>query len=176
MDRRKFKNIQKKHFKALSFCAAFLIHFALVAALFWPSHKKNTQPEFTLEVVLLKSGKPHSEKSIAEIHKLDKKPQKDSQHYHIHSEEGSSSSDTELRPIFNPLPQIPDHLRSEAFSSRVLARFHIRKTGDISKVELVEPSNNPRLNILLLKSLKKWKFPATGSDSTQEIRVTFSVG
>ena len=80
-----------------------------------------------------------------------------------------------LDPIFHPLPEIPEDLREEAFLSRAVARFHIGENGIVAKVELIQPCSNPRLNVLLLKSLQKWKFPRESSGKTQEISVTFLV-
>ena len=82
---------------------------------------------------------------------------------------------TNLAPVFNPLPQIPDDLRYEAFSSKATARFHINAEGEVDNVELVRPCANPRLNVLLIKSLQKWKFVATGKNRIQEINVNFSI-
>ena len=86
-------------------------------------------------------------------------------------------SSGKLSPIFHPLPQIPDELRLEAFNSKALARFYISAAGEVVKVELLKPCANPRLNSLLLKSLKKWKFPASnnGKDLQQDIEVEFKV-
>jgi TonB family protein len=173
----------KKHQKIAGFCAAFLLHFALLAVFYFSIFGKVKQPEVTLEVVLLTPGKTngktngkiHQEKSIAEIHALEKNLQKKSQHYHIHSDEASGEIEQILKPTFHPLPQIPDDLRDEAFSSKALARFYISTNGNVLNVELIKPCADPRLNVLLLKTLQKWKFPATNSNTTQEISVTFSV-
>jgi len=61
------------------------------------------------------------------------------------------------RAIVRPMPQIPDDLREEAFNSTALARFHIADDGSVT-VELAKPTQNPRLNRILLDSLKKWRF------------------
>ena len=63
-----------------------------------------------------------------------------------------------VAPLFQPLPEIPFDMRSEAFSTKIIAKFYIEKDGSVSDVELLEISHNPRLNLLLLKSLKKWRF------------------
>jgi len=177
----------KKHQKIVGFCAAFLLHFALLAVFYFSIFGKVKQPEVTLEVVLLTPGKTpgktngktpekiHQEKSIAEIHALEKKSQEKSQHYHIHSDEVSGEIEKILKPTFHPLPQIPEDLRDEAFSSKALARFYISADGNVLNVELIKPCADPRLNVLLLKTLQKWKFPAINSNTTQDISVTFSV-
>ena len=83
------------------------------------------------------------------------------------------------RAIVRPMPQIPDDLREEAFNSTALARFHIAVDGSV-KVELAKPTPNPRLNRILLDSLKKWRFiPAIKNGkpvaSTEEIVVKIEV-
>jgi protein TonB len=59
--------------------------------------------------------------------------------------------------IVQPLPAIPDELREEALNAAATARFHIAVDGSTT-VELVKPTQNPRLNRLLLDALKHWKF------------------
>jgi protein TonB len=77
------------------------------------------------------------------------------------------------------MPKIPDDLREGAFKSSALARFHIAVDGS-AEVELVKPTPNPRLNRILLDSLKKWQFmPALKGGkpvaSTEEILVKIEV-
>jgi protein TonB len=61
------------------------------------------------------------------------------------------------RAIDRPMPQIPDELRNGAFNSSARARFNIAADGSV-KVELIKPTPNPRLNQILLDSLRKWRF------------------
>jgi outer membrane biosynthesis protein TonB len=61
------------------------------------------------------------------------------------------------QPSVQPLPVIPDDLRQDAMNEVATARFHIAEDGSVT-VELVKPTQNPRLNRLLLESLKSWKF------------------
>ena len=61
------------------------------------------------------------------------------------------------QPSVQPLPVIPDDLRQEAMTEVATARFHIAVDGSVT-VELVKPTQNPRLNRLLLETLKVWKF------------------
>lgn len=61
------------------------------------------------------------------------------------------------RAISRPMPQIPDDLRNIAFKFSARARFNIAADGSV-KVELIKPTPNPRLNRILLDSLKKWRF------------------
>ena len=60
--------------------------------------------------------------------------------------------------VHNPLPQIPEELRLEAFQSEATARFYIDIAGNVEKVDLIKSCANPRLNNLLLKALRQWKF------------------
>jgi len=83
------------------------------------------------------------------------------------------------RSIVRPMPQIPDDLREAAFDSVALAQFHIAVDGQ-AKAELVKPTPNPRLNRMLLDSLKKWRFAPAVRDgqpvaSTEEIVIRIVV-
>jgi outer membrane biosynthesis protein TonB len=80
-----------------------------------------------------------------------------------------------IAPLYQPLPEIPLDMRNEAFSAKIIAKFYIEKDGSVSDVELLEISHNPRLNLLLLKSLKKWRFEASNQALTQVINVKFAV-
>jgi protein TonB len=59
--------------------------------------------------------------------------------------------------LIRPLPVIPDELREEAMNEAATARFTIGVDGSAT-VELVKPTQNPRLNRLLLDTLKSWRF------------------
>lgn len=98
-----------------------------------------------------------------------------SPHVHHHFQEEQNSSAQKLLLIHQPLPDIPEDLRYEAFNSEAVARFHIAADGEVLNVELIKPCANPRLNQLLLKSLKKWKFESGSAGLVQDIRVTFRV-
>ena len=101
------------------------------------------------------------------------------------SQEKSLTNPNDLKPekiatiTARPLPEIPEELRQEAFNNYAIARFHIAADGSAT-VELIKPCNNPRLNQLLLQSLRKWKFsPAHTAgiavSSTQDVKVNFKV-
>ncbi len=64
---------------------------------------------------------------------------------------------TGAQAIVKPMPQIPDDLRQEALSTAAIARFHVSIDGTVT-VELIKPTPNPRLNRLLLGTLKNWRF------------------
>jgi TonB family protein len=87
----------------------------------------------------------------------------------------TSDVQKKVTPLFSPLPEIPHDLRSEAFRSEAIARFHIASDGSVTNVELIKPCSNPRLNQLLLRSLRNWKFVSNSQSYVQEIRVNFEV-
>jgi protein TonB len=87
----------------------------------------------------------------------------------------SGSGHTGARVITQPLPEIPDDLREAAYHAIALARFTIHPDGSV-EVELLQPTQQPRLNQLLLASLHNWRFfPATENgkpvESHQDVRV-----
>ncbi|MBU6140169.1 MAG: energy transducer TonB [Proteobacteria bacterium] len=165
----------KKRQKVVSFCAAFLLHFALLFGIYFSFSKTNPQPEIALEVELISPGELTQKKKTAEIINLKKETHDEADHRHAKDDKASGHITKNLEPIFHPLPAIPDDLRDEAFLSHALARFHIDSDGNVTRVELLQPCANPRLNSLLVKALQKWKFSAGTSSRTQEINVTFSV-
>jgi protein TonB len=80
---------------------------------------------------------------------------------------------------FQPLPKIPDELRKEAFRTVAVARFHVAADNSAA-VELVTPSQNPRLNHILMDTLRTWRFTSATENgkpvaSTFTIRVHFAV-
>lgn len=151
----------------LSFSIAFLIWFFLIAAFsFSIFTKSQIQPlSLTIDAAMLEevSQKKESAKIKKEI------------------AADAATSDVQKKaakkavPLFSPLPKIPDDLRSEAFRSEAIARFHIASNGSVTNVELIKPCSNPRLNHLLLRSLRHWKFSPNSQNYSQEIRVNFEV-
>ena len=92
---------------------------------------------------------------------------------------GAGTDSSGARAIFAPTPVIPDDLREDALEAEAVARFTISSDGS-AKVVLVKPTNNPRINQLLLDTLAKWQFfPAVRGgdpiDSTVDIRIPISV-
>jgi protein TonB len=83
------------------------------------------------------------------------------------------------KAIYRPIPQIPDELRQDALSASAVARFHVAIDGTTT-VELIKPTANPKLNRLLLSTLKNWKFFPSMKDgkpaaSTEEIVIKVEV-
>lgn len=84
------------------------------------------------------------------------------------------------KAIYQPAPKIPDDLRDEAISLVALARFHIKPDGS-ADVELLRATSSPRINQLILSTLRTWKFfPALEQGkpvpSVQDIRIHIDVG
>jgi protein TonB len=83
------------------------------------------------------------------------------------------------RAIYAPVPEIPDELRENALAAVAVAHFNIGYDGRV-EVSLVQPTENPRLNELLLDTLKQWRFaPAikggVAIESEFDIRIPITV-
>ncbi|WP_236067020.1 energy transducer TonB [Paraburkholderia haematera] len=90
-----------------------------------------------------------------------------------------SSGDAAAHSISQPLPELPDDLREQAYQTVATARFAIHVDGS-ADVELIKPTSNPRLNQILIEALRRWRFfPAMQAghpiESRQDIRVHFNV-
>lgn len=122
-----------------------------------------------IENSLVQKPKLSSEKFHEQKADFFKKTESLQEHQHL-----SSYTDAK-KLIFSPLPEIPEEMRYEAFNSLIIARFVIGFDGSVLRVELVQAASNPRLNNLLIKSLKKWVFSPTGKEEIFEVRVNFRV-
>jgi len=83
------------------------------------------------------------------------------------------------RAIYAPTPVIPDDLREDVMETEAVAHFDVSFDGT-SVVTLEQPTSNPRLNQVLLDTLKQWKFfPAVKNGvaipSSFEVRIPISV-
>ncbi len=121
--------------------------------------------------------KPKPPEPKPEKHEKEKEPSAPAMPEQRLSEEKSENDGAVI--LYQPLPKIPDDLRREAFRATAIARFHVAADG-AATVELVTPAQNPRLNQLLMASLRTWKFrPAVEGgrpvSSTFTIRVHFKV-
>jgi TonB family C-terminal domain len=84
------------------------------------------------------------------------------------------------RALYQPKPVIPEELRDETIHVVVTARLHIGTDGNVT-AELVSPAPDPRVNQLVLNTLKAWRFfPAIQGGkpvaSVQEVKVAIDVG
>jgi periplasmic protein TonB len=91
----------------------------------------------------------------------------------------SNSGTTQARLLSRPIPVLPDDLREQGYQLTAVAHFKIHADGSID-VELIKPTQNPRLNQILLETLHRWRFfPAMQNghpvESEQDVRVHFSV-
>ena len=92
---------------------------------------------------------------------------------------GIGSDSSGARAIYAPKPVIPDSLREEAMQTVAVARFKVTYDGQV-QVALTTPTESPRLNELLLETLKQWRFfPAMKAgvaiDSQFDLRIPISV-
>jgi periplasmic protein TonB len=91
----------------------------------------------------------------------------------------TSSGSSQARLLSQPMPVLPDDLREQGYQLTALARFKVHADGTFD-VELIKPTQNPRLNQILLDTLHRWRFfPAMENghpvESNQDVRVHFSV-
>lgn len=89
------------------------------------------------------------------------------------------SGSTQARLLSQPMPVLPDDLREQVYQVTAVAHFKVHADGTFD-VELVKPTQNPRLNQILLETLHRWRFfPAMDNghpvESDQDVRVHFSV-
>jgi protein TonB len=92
---------------------------------------------------------------------------------------GNGSDNAGARATYAPVPEIPDDLREDALAAVAIAHFEIGDDGQ-ARVTLRQPTENPRLNQLLLEALKLWRFiPATRNgvaiSSQFDIRIPVTV-
>jgi periplasmic protein TonB len=92
---------------------------------------------------------------------------------------GIGSDSGGARAIYAPTPEIPDDLRDQIISTVAVAHFKVDSDGQ-AQVTLTTPTDNPRLNEILLDTLKEWKFfPAMHNgvtiDSQFDVRIPVTV-
>jgi protein TonB len=92
---------------------------------------------------------------------------------------GMGSDTAGARAIYAPTPEIPDELREDALDTVAVAHFKVGYDGQV-EVTLAKPTSSPRLNQILLETLKQWKFfPAVkrgvASESEFDLRIPISV-
>jgi protein TonB len=95
------------------------------------------------------------------------------------SSTGMGSDSSGARALYAPTPDIPDDMRDEPFQAVAVAHFTVSNNGDV-RVSLTQPTANPRMNQILLDTLKQWRFfPAMKSgiavDSEFDLRIPITV-
>ena len=83
------------------------------------------------------------------------------------------------RAIYSPVPKIPDDLRETAFAAVAVAHFEVSYDGNV-KVTLAKPTPDPRINQILLSTLRQWRFfPAmkggVAINSAFDVRIPITV-
>lgn len=121
--------------------------------------------------VLRQNVHVHSEAEINSEGKA--KPEKSQASNAADSESSKQTQDSLV--IFSPLPQIPQDLRREAFECDAEAKFLIANDGSVATVNLLKLCQNPKLNSLLLRSLKTWRFKVEAAGMSRNIKVKFIV-
>jgi outer membrane biosynthesis protein TonB len=178
----------KHPFKSFSF--GLIIYLLLILAFGFIVYKVVKAPEanVVVEAEMINQEANHEEpkaeeeilqeKSIVENKKFKKakKPKVEPKAEEYSKEEKQAIEIAKrAEPIYQPLPAIPNELRYEALNTTAKGRFYVDAKGNVLKVELINPCNEPKLNFLLLKQLKKWKFEAGTISFVQDINVTFKV-
>lgn len=123
----------------------------------------------------IEASEINSEAHQEHISAIKKSATKIAKHDLANTQNQQNSSNKKVEAIYNPLPAIPDDLRDEAFNSKAVVKFYINDKGLVERLDLIKPCANPRLNSLLLKTLKTWKFSSNGQAETKEIEVNFEV-
>ncbi|MBF6568555.1 MAG: hypothetical protein IVW54_06735 [Candidatus Binataceae bacterium] len=70
---------------------------------------------------------------------------------------GLGSDSTGARAVYAPTPEIPDELRENAFNAVAVAHFKVAPDGTV-EVALIKPTSNPRINAILIDTLRQWRF------------------
>lgn len=88
-------------------------------------------------------------------------------------------SSAPARLLSQPLPELPDDLREDGYQFVAVVRFVIHADGTFD-VQLIKPTPNPRLNQILMQTVREWRFaPATEAghpvETHQDVRVHFNV-
>ena len=169
----------------LSFTISILFWFLIVGSVsfFSVKNKLTLNSESTISIdaemigeVVEKKKKPSSKKKFEKIGGDKNKVAELSKKEIDSSNQDQSNTNSQSPKILHrPLPNIPSDLRREAFQTKAIVRFYVGKNGVVKKFEFVKSSSNPRLNFLLMKQLKKWKFESTDKDFEKDVVVNFVV-
>src|ERR1700677_1686660 len=83
------------------------------------------------------------------------------------------------RPIYAPVPSIPDDMRDEVMQATAVARFHVARDGSAT-VALITPTDFAALDHLMLDTLSPWRCQPAVRDgvaieSDAEVRLHITV-
>ena len=169
----------------LSFTISILFWFLIVGSVsfFSVKNKLTLSTESTISIdaemigeVVEKTQASSPRKKIEKIGVGKNKIADLSQNEDSSSNKGKSNTISKSPKILHrPLPNIPSDLRREAFQTKAIVRFYVGQDGAVKKFEFLKSSSNPRLNFLLMKQLKKWKFESTDKDFEKDVVVNFVV-
>lgn len=70
---------------------------------------------------------------------------------------GIGSDNLGAQALYAPPPAIPDDLRDEPYSAVAIAHFSVSYNGAVTVI-LTTPTENPRLNQVILDALRQWRF------------------
>ena len=92
---------------------------------------------------------------------------------------GLGSDNLGAHAIYAPVPEIPDDLRENSIQTVAIAHFKVTYDGEVT-VSLATRTENPRLNEILLDTLKQWRFfPAMKNgvaiDSEFDLKIPITV-
>ena len=93
--------------------------------------------------------------------------------------ESAGTQQMGARALYQPKPELPEALRDQSMHIVVRVRIHIAADGSL-QIELIKPAPDPRINQLVLNTLKTWRFfPALQAGkpvaSVQDVNVAFDV-
>ena len=180
------------HYPLSSFSISIIIFLAGIFFVGVFTHQYQFTPEVSIEIDAEMIGENNIYEENSTFEKGEQKLNvgdsinKNVSHQHLKNSEDKPIKDKnpnslinlnsqKISPLYQPLPEIPEDLRYQIFSSNITAKFFIDEDGSVYEVELINPSNIPKLNVLLTKALIRWKFPKKGEKFQQIINVKFVV-
>lgn len=180
------------HYPFSSFSISIIIFTAGIFIVGVFTHQYQIAPEVSIEIDAEMIGESNIYEENSTFEKGEQKLNfadsfnKNASHQHLKNFEDKPIKDKKpnslinlnsqkILPLYQPLPEIPEELRYQIFSSIITAKFYIDEDGFVYEVELVNPSNIPKLNSLLSNALMRWKFPKKGEKFQQIINVEFIV-
>ena len=180
------------HYPFSSFSISILIFIAGIFFVGVFTHQYQFPPEVSIEIDAEMIGESNIYEENSTFEKGEQKLNvedsfnKKASHQHLKNSKDKPIKDKnqnslinlnsqKISPLYQPLPEIPEDLRYQIFSSNITAKFFIDEEGSVYEVELINPSNIPKLNVLLTKALMRWKFPKKSEKFQQIINVEFVV-